>query len=72
MKTATQLYNAVITDIALNRNGIKAKSKNKLTKKNWDVLIANANGDSQLAQLAVDGYFDSAGSDYVEEAGYGE
>jgi hypothetical protein len=65
-RTLTQKYNDVIMDIAMKRNGIKAESYGKLTQKNWEKLIANANGDITFAKLAVTGYFDSVGSDYLE------
>lgn len=68
--TLTQRYNWVITDIALKRKGIKAESLDQLTKANWDILIANAHGDVQFANLAVCGYFDQVGSEYLEEEGF--
>lgn len=70
-KTATQLYNGVIMDIAMKRKGINADGWNDLTEENWEVLIENAGGDERLAKLAVQGYFDQEGSEYVENAGYG-
>lgn len=70
MKTLTQKYNNVIMDIAMKRKGITAECKEDLTDENWEVLIKNAGGDERMAQLAVDGYFDEVGSDYLEDAGY--
>ncbi len=64
--TTTQRYNKVIMDIALSRKGIKANSMDELTKKDWEVLIDNADGDEAVAVLAVRGYFDSVGSEYLE------
>jgi len=66
-KTLTQKYNGVIMDIAMKRNGITAESYDKLTQENWEQLIQNANGDITFAKLAVTGYFDQVGSEYLEE-----
>jgi len=65
-RTLTQRYNDVIMDIAMKRNGIVAKSLNELTEDNWKQLYKNANGDETFATLAVKGYFDLVGSEYLE------
>lgn len=65
-RTLTQRYNDVVMEIAMKRNGIKAESMEDLTDKDWDHLIKKAEGDRQFAKLAVLGYFDEEGSDYLE------
>ncbi len=62
----TKIYNSVINDLHF-MIGIFATDKKELTFEEWEILISNANGNREIAEVCVDGYFDGNGSKYLKD-----